>query len=164
MIGLTIDATFVAEVFGFATPARWLRICAIFYLLARLPNRGRSFLGDCLRASVIAIVTGMIVEALWPQYYVGALHIIFISGFGFIVMTVAIRVIFGHSGYSHLFQKPLPFFIITAILLFLAMVSRYIAELAAPARTIHLVAAALCWIVAAALWILKALPKIRQSG
>ncbi len=164
-IGLTIDATFIAEVFGHAAPARWLRICAIFfYLLARLPRRGRSFLGDCLRASVIAIVTGMIVEALWPQYYVGALHIIFITGFGFIVMTVAIRVVFGHGGYSHLFRKPLPFFLITAILLFLAMLSRYIADLAAPARTMHLVAGALCWIVAATLWMLKVLPKVRQSG
>ena len=67
-IGLTIDATFVAEAFGFNTAAGWLRVCAIFvYLLARLPLHGRSFLGDCLRAGMAAFVTGVAVEALWPH-------------------------------------------------------------------------------------------------
>ncbi len=160
-IGLTIDATFVAEAFGWATFAAWLRAGAVLvYLALRTPWRGRSFLGNCLRAGLAAVVIGLAVEAIWPQYRIGALHILFISGFSFIVLTVSIRVIFGHSGNAHLFEKRLPFFIVAGVLIFLAVISRYVADIAAAARIIHLVAAALFWIAALLIWMVKVLPKV----
>ncbi len=146
-IGLTIDVTFVAEAFGWAALASWLRAGAVLvYLAARMPRSGRSFLGDCMRVGLAAVVLALLVEALWPQYRVGALHILFISGFSFVVLTVSIRVIFGHSGNAHLFEKRLPFFIVAGVLIFLAMISRYVADIVPAARIIHLVAGALCWI------------------
>lgn len=161
-VGLTIDGTFVIETSGLATLAAWLRVAAVtLYLATSMPRCGRSFLGDCLRLGVVALVLGLIAEGLWPQYRIGARHIVFITGFSFIVLTVAIRVVFGHSGNAHLFQKRLPFFIIVAMLLFLAMLSRYVADLAASARGIHLVAAASFWIAAAVVWAAKVLPKVR---
>jgi uncharacterized protein involved in response to NO len=160
-IGLTIDATFVVETFGWSTAAGWLRAGAVLlYLAMRMPRRGRSFLGDCLRAGLAGVVAGLAAEALRPQYRIGALHILFIGGFSFIVLTVAIRVIFGHSGNSHLFKKRLPFFIVVAVFIFLAMLSRYVADLAPKARNVHLVAAALFWIAAVVLWMVKVLPKV----
>jgi magnesium-transporting ATPase (P-type) len=160
-IGLTIDGTFVAESFGVSTAAGWLRVGAIFvYLVARLPCHGRSFLGDCLRAGIAAVVLGIAVEALWPQYRIGALHILFVSGFSFIVLTVAIRVVFGHSGNAHLFGKRLPFFIVVGVLIFFAMVSRYVADLAPKARTVHLIAAATFWLVALLIWMGKVIPRV----
>ena len=77
----------------------------LVYLVVRLPRRGSSFLGNSLRAGWLRSSIGMAVEALWPQYRIAAFHIVFISGFSFIVLTVAIRVIFGHSGNAHLFAK-----------------------------------------------------------
>jgi hypothetical protein len=160
-IGLIVDGTFVAEAFGLAAIARWLRFGAVLvYLVTRMPLRGRSFLGDCLRAGIVAVAAGIGIEALWPQYRIGALHIVFISGFSFIVLTVAIRVVFGHSGNAHLFRKSLPFFIGVGVLIFLSMLSRYVAELAPKARSIHLVAAAICWLIAALLWMVKVIPKV----
>ena len=160
-IGLTIDATFVAETFGWSTSAGWLRAGAVLvYLALRMPRRGRSFLGDCMRTGLAAIVIGLAVEVLWPHYRIGALHILFISGFSFIVLTVSIRVIFGHSGNASLFEKRLPFFIVAGVLIFLATISRYVADLAPTARTIHLVAAALSWIGAMLIWMVKVLPKV----
>jgi uncharacterized protein involved in response to NO len=160
-IGLIIDATFVADVFGATTVGGLLRFGAILiYLFARLPWHGRGFLADCLRLGIAAIVIGIGVEAMWPQYRIGALHILFISGFGFVALTVAIRVVFGHSGRMDLTQKPLPFFIVTGALIFLAMLSRYIADLAPQARTIHLVAAAACWLLAALIWTIRVIPKV----
>ncbi len=161
-IGLTIDATFVAETFGWVTLAAWLRAAAVLvYVTLRTPRRGRSFLGNCMRVGLAAVVLALVVEALWPQFRIGALHILFISGFSFIVLTVSIRVIFGHSGNAHLFEKRLPFFIVAGVLIFLAMVSRYVADMAPGARTIHLVAGALCWIAALLIWMVKVLPKVR---
>lgn len=160
-IGVIVDFTLVAEAFSGSAIARWVRLSAVMaYLIARMPRRGRSFLGDCLRVGIAAVVAGMGVEALWPQYRIGALHIVFISGFSFIVLTVAIRVVFGHSGNAHLFRRRLAFFVIVAALFFFATLSRYVAELAPKARTIHLVAAAICWLVAALIWMVKVIPKV----
>ncbi len=160
-IGLTIDATFVAGAFGWAALASWLRAGAVLvYVALRTPRRGRSFLGDCMRVGLAAVVLALLVEALWPQYRIGALHILFVSGFSFIVLTVSIRVIFGHSGNAHLFEKRLPFFIVAGALIFLAMISRYVADIAPAARTIHLVAAAFSWIAAMLIWMVKVMPKV----
>jgi uncharacterized protein involved in response to NO len=125
-----------------------------------MPRRGRSFLGDCLRVGIATVVIGIGVEALWPQYRIGALHIVFVSGFGFIVLTIAIRVVFGHSGNAHLFQKRLPFFIVVGALIFFAMLSRYVADLAPKTRTVHLVAAAIFWLIAVLIWMGKVIPKV----
>ena len=160
-IGLTIDATFVMETFSWSTPAAWLRVGAVLvYLALRTLRRGRSFLGDCMRGGLAAIVIGLAVEALWPQYRIGALHILFISGFSFIVLTVSIRVIFGHSGNARLFEKRPTFFIVAGVLIFLTTISRYVADIAPAARTIHLVAAALSWIGAMLIWMVNVLPKV----
>ena len=160
-IGLTIDATFVVEIFGWSTPAAWLRAGAVLiYVALRTARRGRSFLGDCLRFGLAAVVIGLAVEAIWPHYRIGALHILFISGFSFIVLTVSIRVIFGHSGNAHLSEKRMPFFIVAGVLIFLAMISRYVADIVPAVRIIHLVAAALFWIAALLIWMVKVLPKV----
>lgn len=159
--GLIVDLTFVLESLRLTLFAPWLRLGAILiYLLVMMPSGTRSFLADCLRVGSGTIVIGIGCEALWPLYRVGALHIVFISGFSFIAMTVGIRVVFGHSGNAHLFRKRLPFFIVAASLIFLAALSRYVADLAPPARTIHLLAAAICWLLAALIWSIKVLPKV----
>lgn len=159
--GLIVDLTFVLESLRLTLFAPWLRLGAILiYLVVMMPSGTRSFLADCLRVGSGTIVIGIGCEALWPLYRVGALHIVFISGFSFIAMTVGIRVVFGHSGNAHLFRKRLPFFIVAASLIFLAALSRYIADLAPAARTIHLLAAAICWLIAALIWAIKVLPKV----
>ena len=160
-IGLVIDLTLIAESFGVTAIAGWVRLATVLvYLIARMPRHGRTFLGDCLRIGIATVVVGIGVEALWPQYRIGALHIVFVSGFSFIVLTVAIRVVFGHSGNAHLFQKRLPFFIVVGALIFLAMLSRYVADLTPGTRTVHLIAAAITWLVAALIWMGKVIPKV----
>jgi uncharacterized protein involved in response to NO len=160
-VGLIVDGTFVAEAFYPTAVASWVRLgVVVVYLITRMTWRGRSFLGDSLRAGIVGVVLGIALEALWPQYKIGALHIIFISGFSFIVLTVAIRVIFGHSGNAQLLRKRMPFFIIVAMLIFLAMLSRYVADLSPKARTGHLVAAAFAWLIAALIWMVRVIPKV----
>lgn len=164
LVGLTIIASFFLEAFSQPAIGRWLRAAAIvFYLAARMPFRGRSFLANCLRAALISLAAGFVVVALFPIYRIAALHIVFITGFNFIVFTVAIRVVFGHSGHAHLFQKRLSFFIVTIAFLLLAMGSRFTADLAPEARILHLVAAAICWLFAALLWGSRVLPKVARA-
>jgi uncharacterized protein involved in response to NO len=161
LIGVVIIASFWIDIFNLPKLAGVIRVAAVvFYLAARMPFRGRNFLASCLRIGIMSILLGLMVAALAPNYRTGALHIVFITGFSFMVFTVAIRVIFGHSGNTALFRKRLPFFVVTGLLLFVAMISRFTADVAPHARVIHLIAAAICWLVASFIWIAKVIPKI----
>lgn len=160
-IGLVVVASFFFESANPSPLAAWIRTALItLYLFWRMPWRGRTFLADYLRIGLFLIAAGFFAIALWPNYRVGGLHIVFITGFNLIVFTVATRVVLGHAGQLVRVQTRLWFFIIASGLLVLAMVSRVTADLAPRARIIHLLAAAVCWLVAALIWIIKVIPKV----
>ena len=161
--GLTI-ASFAIDIFDWPRIGGWLRVIALaLYTGGRVPFRGRSFLANCLRVGIVTALFGFAVMALWPVYRVAGLHIVFITGFNLIAFTVAIRVVFGHSGNLELLAKRLWFFIAAGALLYLAMLSRFTADLAPAVRVLHLVAGAICWLVAALVWMMKVLPKVGIS-
>jgi uncharacterized protein involved in response to NO len=161
LIGLVIVATFFIDSFGPSRSAGWIRAGAIaVYLALRMPWRGRTSLADYLRISLLFILAGFTAVAIWPEYRIGELHIVFITGFNLIVFTVATRVVLGHSGQLDRLKGRLWFFIIMSGLLFFSMVSRVTADLAPEARTIHLLGAAFCWLAGALLWFIKTIPKV----
>ena len=164
VIGFSIIASFLIETAGPSRAAAWIRVAAIaFYLAARMPWRGRTFLADYLRAGLLFILAGFTMIALWPNYRVGSLHTVFITGFHLIVFTVATRVVLGHSGNLDRLKTRLWFFIFMSAFLFLAMVSRVTADLSPRARIIHLLAATICWLASSLIWMIKTLPKVRIS-
>jgi uncharacterized protein involved in response to NO len=161
LTGTVILSSFVVESIGPSRTASWIRAATIaIYLAVRMPWRGRTFLADYLRASLLFILAGFVLIAVWPDYRIGELHTIFITGFNLILFTVATRVILGHSGYLDRLKTRPWFLIVMSALLFLAMVSRVTADLAPRARTIHLVAAAICWLAASLIWMIKVIPKV----
>ena len=163
-IGIVIIVSFWIDILNFPRIGGWIRVAAMaFYIATRLPFRGRTFLADCLRAALMSILIGLSVIALMPIYRVAALHIVFITGFNFIAFTVAIRVVFGHSGNLQRLQKRLWFFIATTALLFLATISRFAADFAARTRVAHLLGAAICWLLAALVWIPSVIPKVART-
>ena len=109
------------------------------------------------------ILTGFTVIALWPNYRIGELHIVFITGFNLIVFTVATRVVLGHSGQLDRLKGRPWFFIIMSVFFFLAMISRVMADLAPHERTVHLLGAAFCWLTASLIWMIVVLPKVTIS-
>jgi uncharacterized protein involved in response to NO len=164
LIGLAIISSFLIETGGPSRAAAWIRVAAIaVYLAARMPWRGRTFLADYLRAGLLFILAGFTMMALWPTYRLGSLHTVFITGFNLIVFTVATRVVLGHSGNLDRLKTRLWFFITMSALLFLAMASRVSADLAPRARVIHLLVAAICWIAAALIWMIRVVPKVAIS-
>jgi hypothetical protein len=120
----------------------------------------RTFLADYLRVSLLFNVAGLLGIAWWPQYRVGSLHTVFIIGFNLIVFTVATRVVLGHSGNLDRLKTRLWLFILMSALLFLAMVSRVTDDLSPRPRIIHLLAAALLWLAASVIWMIKVIPKV----
>jgi uncharacterized protein involved in response to NO len=163
LVGIAIIASFWIDILNLPRVGGWIRVAAITsYITMRLPFRGRTFLANSLRAAIMSILAGFTVIALLPIYRVGALHIVFITGFNFIAFTVAVRVVFGHSGNLQRLQKPLWFFIATTARLFLATISRFSADFAPRTRVAHLLGAAIFWLLAVLVWIPNVIPKVAK--
>jgi uncharacterized protein involved in response to NO len=161
LIGVVIIVSFWIDVIGLPRTGGWIRAGAIgFCVLTQIPFRGRTFLANSLRGGIMSIFFGFVGVALVPLYRIGLLHIVFITGFNLVAFTVASRVVFGHSGNLPLLRKRLGFFIATITLLVLAMLSRVSADFVPRVRTAHLIGAAICWLLAAAIWMSKVIPKV----
>jgi hypothetical protein len=133
----------------------------VIYMAKTLPWRGRTFLAEALRFSILAVAAGSVWIAVMPMHRLAALHLVFISEFNLIIFAVATRVVFGHSGNLGQLGKPLPFFCIMSAFLVLAMLSRVAAEFSPHSRVAHLVSAAICWIIGVVIWMVRVLPKAR---
>lgn len=151
--------------------AEWIRAAAIirgsivsFYFifqghLFKKPS-GPPFLAHCFRFGAVLLVVALFFPAVLPTFRIANLHLAFIGGFTIILFTVSTRVILGHSGHAHLFQRRLRFLIAALVLLIVAMLSRVGADFVPPARNSHLVYAALIWLAAALVWGWALLPKL----
>ncbi len=154
--------------------AEWTRTSAIvrgstvlFYFafqghLFEKPS-GPPFLAHCFRFGGVLLILALFFPAILPTFRIANLHLAFIGGFTIILFTVSTRVVLGHSGQAHLFQKRLRFLIRALVLLIVAMLSRVAADFVLPARNTHLIYAALIWLAAAMVWAWALLPKLWLS-
>ena len=165
LTGLVIWGSFVLEALGCIRTAAVLRgLTTMTYFITQghlleKPS-GPPFLAQCFRLGALLLVAGLFLPAALPGYRLANLHLTFIGGFSIILFTVSTRVILGHAGQSHLFQKRLRFLIAALALLIIATVARVGADFIPPARNSHLVYAALIWVLAAIVWLVALGPKL----
>jgi uncharacterized protein involved in response to NO len=165
--GSVITATLIAESLAFHPLAANLVRCtaAAAYLLATVPFHRAKVpnvtLTICLRAALVLLFAGLAFPLCWPLQRVAGLHVIFIGGFSLITLTVATRVVLGHSGKSHLFATPLPFLLTAALLIATAAVLRAIGDFLPLTRNHWLNGASYAWMLGAAVWAWRVLPKVR---
>jgi uncharacterized protein involved in response to NO len=159
--------SFALESGDFPRMAGGLRFaCAALYIATQMPSVlkfGRGpFLGQCIRASVWLLLTGLLWPAFLPAYRVAGLHIVFIGGFMISVFAVATRVMLGHSGQLHLCRKRLPFLIVTIVLLLIGLGARIGADFMPTmvGRNVHLVWAASLCIAGALAWGIRLVPRV----
>jgi uncharacterized protein involved in response to NO len=166
--GLVIWISFVIEALDWTRSAAVVRgSAALFYFVGQghlfeKPS-GPPFLAHCFRVGAGLLVLGLFFPAVLPDFRVANMHLAFIGGFTIILFTVSTRVILGHSGQTHLFQKRLRFLIASLVLLTIAMLARVGADFFPPGRNSHLVYAALIWLIAAAVWAWALVPKLLMS-
>jgi uncharacterized protein involved in response to NO len=165
--GIVITATLLAESLAFHPVVARLVRCAAAgaYLLATIPFHRVKVpnvtLTICLRAALVLLIAGLVFPLCWPLQRVAGLHVLFIGGFSLITLTVATRVVLGHSGNSHLFTTPLPFLITAALLIVAAAVLRAIGDFEPVTRNHWLNGASYAWMTGAAVWAWRVLPKVR---
>ena len=100
----------------------------------------------------------------WPERSLAFLHIVFITGFSLITLTVATRVILGHSGQSHLFRTGLRSVWFMASLVAVAMLTRVSADWMPTLRLNHYAYAGLVWIAGVLLWGACILPGVGRGS
>lgn len=168
-VGLLIITTYGIEVQGHSVAMSWTRfiICAAWlsvecsWLTSIFISRG--IMPLAIRLGIVCLLSAFIAAALVQSQRIAMDHILYISGFGLITMTVATRVIFGHSGQGEQFQKWVKSFCVCVALLLLGMATRVSADFLPDHRSSHHIYAAICWIVVSIIWGIAILPSVRKT-
>jgi uncharacterized protein involved in response to NO len=105
---------------------------------------------------------GLIVSAVWPDYRVPALHILFIGGFSLMAFGVATHVALGHLNMEQLALGRPPAVIILGAAFVVALLARLAAD-ASDTYFIHLGWASAMWIFGSAVWLFFFGPKLMRS-
>ena len=143
-----------------------LRGCvALAYVLVmvpihRTPKPGKT-VPLAVNLAMLALLVGLIFPLFWPGQRVAGLHVIFIGGFSLVTFTVATRVVLGHSGNEAMFDTRLPSLRIVAFLIIASTVMRAGADFLAETRPAGMNWAAYVWMIAATIWAVMILPKVR---
>ena len=163
--GLIVLAGFVVEAKGGIRWGPLLRLLgAGIYLGKEVPFfrtfRNHGTLGVCLGTALLLLMTGMLCQALFPQYAKGMEHIVLVGGFGLLTMTVATRVVFGHSGQTHRLKSKIRPLTLVMWLIILSLATRISADVFPQVMLTHHIYAAVIWIIAAIIWAVKILPGV----
>ena len=159
--GLTIFSSLVLEQIGQAMSGQLLRAAVVATALGRLARRAPRKPGlhrGMVWLSVWLIPVGLIVAALWPDYRVPALHLMFIGGFGMMAFGVATHVSFSHLGMQQLsLGRPWP--VIALALTFAMSLSARVVADASETYFGHLAWASALWLLGSALWLAYFVPR-----
>lgn len=155
--GVLIFASFVLEQSGWARGGAVLRAAVVAAALGVGAGAWRSpgkpgFHRRLVWLSVWLVPAGLLVSALWPDYRVPALHILFIGGFSLMAFGVATHVSLGHLGLDHLSSGRPPAVVALAIGFLLATAGRLAAD-ASDTYFDHLSWAAAAWLLGSGIWL-----------
>jgi hypothetical protein len=112
--------------------------------------------------SIWMMPVGLAASALFPDYRVPALHVLFIAGFSLLVFAVATHVSLSHLDLPHLAAgRPLAI-VILGVSFGLALAARLAADLS-HSYFDHLGWAAGCWLFGSAAWLAFVGPRLLRS-
>lgn len=164
--GVSILVSFALEASGYFRAAYAIRfVAAGTYLLHQIPwfrqTRPDTTLSKTLKLGLVLVVLGFAAVAILPEFKVALLHVTFVGGFAVITFAVATRVIFGHSGASHLLLKRHWWLWIALALMLLGAMSRIVGDFIPRIMVTHYNYAAACWIAGTLIWAIRVLPRVR---
>jgi uncharacterized protein involved in response to NO len=163
--GALILGSFLIEASGWFRIAYALRFATtLAYFLIEMPfHRGPAHsnaLGASIRISLAGILAGFLAICLLPAYRVALLHLTLIGGFAVITLTVATRVLFGHSGNLALLRGRNRWLLIAVGMMLFGMATRISGDFWLKILPSHYIYGALLWIAGVCIWSYYALPKI----
>ena len=105
-----------------------------------------------VRISLLSMGLGMALPALFPAYLIAWEHLIFISGFLWLTLSVAARVLTAHAGRLELLEGHRKKILAHGILIALALISRVATGIWTRGHWLHLACAAAFALGAMAIW------------
>jgi len=153
-------SSFFLETSGWPRAGGWMRtLVTAYYLAAEVQwqmRPGEPIPGTLARGLVLALptaVAGLALSACFPVWRVPLEHLLYIGGFGLLMMIVASRVLFGHSGEIDDFSKVSKSARGLLLLTLLAAATRASADFWPRIQISHHNYASLAWGLAALLWL-----------
>lgn len=162
-LGLALEATFVAEAAGIPTAGQLVRAALVALGLAlpgawRLPARAELH-RRLAWAGAWLVPVGLAAAALFPDYRIPALHVLFIGGFGMLGLGVATHVSLGHLNVPEAERRRPAAVVALAAGLAVALIARMAADWSDTYFT-HLGWAAAAWIAGTAVWLALLGPRL----
>jgi uncharacterized protein involved in response to NO len=168
-LGLALVAAAALEATGWGAVGGWLRALVgttlglLVWKLFRGPGR-RDLLSWTIWSAGWLLVAGLWLSALFPTRAVLGYHIVFLGGFGLLILGIATRVVVTHGGYPQIYERRVlrPAVVATVAL---ALLARIASEFLPPyAARLYGVSGAL-WMAGWIAWSWRALPCIvRRIG
>ncbi|NBR87673.1 MAG: hypothetical protein EBS84_19210 [Proteobacteria bacterium] len=163
-VGVLIVGTYFLEAVGWSQVAVTLRAgVMVAFLWHELPLERLRWTWNgvqwLLVVGLACVPLGVLASGWLPGWRVAMSHIELIGGFGLIMLGVATRVVFGHSGERaqlERFHGPLT---VAAALMLLGLLNRLAGDLVPSTMTSHYTYAAVCWGGGLLLWAARVLPK-----
>jgi uncharacterized protein involved in response to NO len=166
--GLLLLVSFGIESTGQIRVAYGLRAAvAMICLLHEVPlYRAQKIRGSIPWALIIAavsILTGIVVTAIWPMRLTTYLHIVFISGYGLLILNISARVVLEHSGNADLIYATSRAVKWIVGLVLLAMATRVSADLIPNMQLSHYAYAGITWAIITVIWLMKFGPLLAET-
>jgi len=164
--GLAIIVSFFFESYGWFRTAYTVRAATILiYFIKEFPafkSKGSTgSLATAARVALLSLPLAYLAMIFQPLYSTSLAHIVFITGFSLLALSVATWVLLGHSGCSHLCKASLWQIRLLWIFVFLAMLTRVSADWMPDLRFTHYAYAAIVWSIGTIVWAVRFLPRVR---
>lgn len=161
LAGLLVIASLVLEAYGHDRSGAALRVGTLLVFFAieirwrRAPGEPpRGTLATGVFLSLIAMLIGLILAG-WMEYKrIPVMHVFYVSGVGMLILVVASRVLFGHSGDLPGFSRASWWVRFLLFLMLLAAATRATSDFLPRVMITHYQYAAWTWICAVVLWTL----------
>jgi len=165
LAGLLIDGSFFIEASGWYRSAYAVRFgITLAYFLLEMPFHrvpaSTNALGASIRIALGGILAGFLAVCLFPAHRVALLHLTLIGGFAVLALTVATRVVFGHSGNLALLKARNRWLLIAVGLMLFGMATRISGDFWQKILASHYIYGALLWVAGVLLWAIYVLPKV----
>jgi uncharacterized protein involved in response to NO len=133
LIGLIIFVSFLVETgwnreVGFFLRATATFFCLVRFNIFRLPRR-ESLSGLFAAVALWSIALGTLLAAFFPNHEIAALHLMYIGGFSFLILTIGAQVISSHGGIHRFWQINKIGAILAALALLTATLCRFTATI-----------------------------------
>jgi len=163
--GGLILVSFWVEAAGWYRTGAGIRLAAsALYLAREIPVHRAPGTSDALatplKLAFALLLSGFLAVLMFPAYRIALLHLTLIGGFAMITLTIATRVVFGHSGNRALLAGRNRWLKVSVFLMLFAMVTRVSGDFWPKIMASHYIYGALLWAIGAGVWAYYVLPKV----